>query len=91
MKQRKYLLILIGLLGMIQIHAQKSVAFKADNEAPQPQWIGAITDENAHIPSNRDYVGTGTVNAKGKPDWKATDPLSRQSIWLKKEMKLRLS
>ena len=88
MKQRKYLLILIGLLGMIQIHAQKSVAFKADNEAPQPQWIGAITDENAHIPSNRDYVGTGTVNAKGKPDWKATDPLSRQSIWLKKEMKL---
>ena len=63
---------------MIQIHAQKSVAFKADNEAPQPQWIGAITDEDAHIPSNRDYVGTGTVNAKGKPDWKATAPLSRQ-------------
>ena len=88
MKRRKYLLILIGLLGMIQIHAQKSVAFKEDNEAPQPQWIGAITDEDAHIPSNRDYVGTGTVNAKGKPDWKATDPLSRQSIWLKKEMKL---
>ena len=54
MKRRKYLLILIGLLGMIQIHAQKSVAFKADNEAPQPQWIGAITDEDAHIPSNRD-------------------------------------
>ena len=88
MKRRKYLLILIGLLGMMQIHAQKSVAFKADNEAPQPQWIGAITDEDAHIPSNRDYVGTGTVNAKGKPDWKATAPLSRQSIWLKKEMKL---
>ena len=88
MKRRKYLLILIGLLGMMQIHAQKSVAFKADKEAPQPQWIGAITDENAHIPSNRDYIGTGTVNAKGKPDWKATAPLSRQSIWLKKEKKL---
>lgn len=88
MKQRKYLLILIGLLGMIQIHAQKSVAFKTDGEAPQPQWIGAITDEEAHIPSNRDYIGTGTVNAKGKPDWKATAPFSRQSIWLKKEMKL---
>ncbi len=88
MKQRKYLLILIGLLGMIQIHAQKSVAFNTTGEAPQPQWIGAITDEDAHIPSNRDYVGTGTVNAKGKPDWKATAPLSRQSIWLKKEMKL---
>ena len=88
MKQRKYLLILIGLLGMMQIHAQKSVAFKATGEAPQPQWIGAITDEDAHIPSNRDYIGTGTVNAKGKPDWKATAPLSRQSIWLKKEMKL---
>lgn len=88
MKQRTYLLILIGLLGMIQIHAQKSVAFKADGEALQPQWIGAITDEDAHIPSNRDYIGTGTVNAKGKPDWKATAPLSRQSIWLKKEMKL---
>ena len=73
---------------MMQIHAQKSVAFKEDNEAPQPQWIGAITDEDAHIPSNRDYVGTGMVNAKGKPDWKATAPLSRQSIWLKKEMKL---
>lgn len=88
MKQRKYLLILIGLLSMIQIHAQKSVAFQTDGEAPQPQWIGAITDEDAHIPSNRDYIGTGTVNAKGKPDWKATHPLSRQSIWLKKEMKL---
>lgn len=88
MKQRKYLLILIGLLGMIQIHAQKSVAFKTTGEAPQPQWIGAITDEDAHIPSNRDYIGTGMVNAKGKPDWKATAPLSRQSIWLKKEMKL---
>lgn len=88
MKQRKYLLILIGLLSMIQIHAQKSVAFKTDGEAPQPQWIGAITDEDAHIPSNRDYIETGTVNAKGKPDWKATAPLSRQSIWLKKEMKL---
>ena len=88
MKQRKYLLILIGLLGMIQIHAQKSVAFKTTGEAPQPQWIGAITDEDAHIPSNRDYIGTGTVNAKGKPDWKATAPLSRQSIWLKKELKL---
>lgn len=88
MNRRKYLLILIGLLGMIQIHAQKSVAFKATGEAPQPQWIGAITDEDAHIPSNRDYIGTGTVNAKGKPDWKATAPLSRQSIWLKKELKL---
>ena len=88
MKHRKYLLILIGLLSMIQIHAQKSVAFKTDGEAPHPQWIGAITDEDAHIPSNRDYIGTGTVNAKGKPDWKATAPLSRQSIWLKKEMKL---
>lgn len=73
---------------MIQIHAQKSVAFNTTGEAPQPQWIGAITDEDAHIPSNRDYIGTGTVNAKGKPDWKATAPLSRQSIWLKKEMKL---
>ena len=88
MKRRKYLLILIGLLGMMQIHAQKSVAFNTTGEAPQPQWIGAITDEDAHIPSNRDYVGTGMVNAKGKPDWKATAPLSRQSIWLKKEMKL---
>lgn len=88
MKRRKYLLILIGLLGMMQIHAQKSVAFNTTGEAPQPQWIGAITDEDAHIPSNRDYIGTGTVNAKGKPDWKATAPLSRQSIWLKKEMKL---
>ena len=73
---------------MMQIHAQKSVAFNTTGEAPQPQWIGAITDEDAHIPSNRDYIGTGTVNAKGKPDWKATAPLSRQSIWLKKEMKL---
>lgn len=30
---------------MIQIHAQKSVAFKTDDESPLPQWIGAITDE----------------------------------------------
>lgn len=28
MKRRKYLLILIGLLGMMQIHAQKSVTLR---------------------------------------------------------------
>ena len=69
---------------MMQIYAQKSVGLTDT----KPQWIGAITDENAHIPSNRDYIGTGTLNEKGKPDWKATAPLSRQSIWLKKEVKL---
>lgn len=74
MKRRIYLIILMGLLGMNLLHAQN--------------WIGAITDEEAHIPSNRNYVGTGTLTEKGKPDWKATSPLSRQSIWLKKEVKL---
>ena len=81
---RKYLIILCGLLGMMQIHAQKYVGLTDT----KPQWIGAITDEDAHIPSNRNYIGTGTLNEKGKPDWKATAPLSRQSIWLKKEVKL---
>lgn len=69
---------------MMQIHAQKSVGLGD----VKPQWIGAITDEDAHIPSNRDYIGTGTLNEKGKPDWKATAPLSRQSIWLKRNVKL---
>ena len=51
---------------MIQIHAQKSVAFKADNEAPQPQWIGAITDEKGNIPAEMQkpvlgYDGKGLV------------------------------
>lgn len=84
MKRQLHLIILLGLLGMMQSHAQKFVALAG----PQPQWIGAITDEDAHIPSNRDYIGTGTLNEKGKPDWKATAPLSRQSIWLKKDVKL---
>lgn len=74
MTRRLYLIILLGLLGMSHLHAQK--------------WIGAITDEEAHIPSNRNYVGTGTLTEKGKPDWKATHPLSHQSIWLKKDIKL---
>lgn len=69
---------------MMQVHAQKSVGLVD----AKPQWIGAITDEEAHIPSNRDYIGTGTLTEKGKPDWKATAPLSRQSIWLKKDVKL---
>jgi len=79
-------MILLGLLGMIQLHAQKSVGLAESG----PQWIGAITDADAHIPSNRDYVGTGTLTEKGKPDWKATAPLSRQSIWLKKDVKLAM-
>ena len=84
MVRKIYLMILVGLLGMMQLHAQKSVGLAESGS----QWIGAITDEDAHIPSNRDYVGTGTLNEKGKPDWKATAPLSRQSIWLKKDLKL---
>lgn len=74
MRKQIHLIILCALLGVAQVHAQ--------------QWIGAINDEDAHIPSNRNYVGTGTLNEKGKPDWKATHPLSRQSIWLKKDIKL---
>ena len=73
-KQLHLIILLCTLLGVAQVRAQ--------------QWIGAITDEEARIPNNRDYVGTGTLNAKGKPDWKATAPLSRQSIWLKKDVKL---
>lgn len=64
----------MGLLATMPISAQ--------------QWIGAISDADAHIPSNRNYVGTGTLNAKGKPDWKATHPLSQQSIWLRRDVKV---
>lgn len=76
--------ILTGLLGVTQMHAQESFAI----DGKEAQWIGAITDADAHIPSNRNYVGTGTLNDKGKPDWKATAPLSQRSVWLRRELKL---
>lgn len=52
------------------------------------KWIGAITDEDAHIPSNRNYVGTGTLNQKGKPDFKAAHPLASQSILLRRNVRV---
>lgn len=74
----------VGLLTLAPASAQESFIRPSIKTA----WIGYISDADAHIPSNRNYTGTGTLNEKGKPDWKATDPRSSQSVWLKKEVKL---
>ncbi len=49
------------------------------------QWIGAITRKDAHIPEGRHY--TGSVLKETKAAWAAADPLSRQSIILRRSFK----
>lgn len=51
-------------------------------------WIGAITRADSHLPEGRNYEG-GTVGRDPvkKAAWEAADPLSRQSILLRREFR----
>ncbi|WP_352421171.1 glycoside hydrolase family 78 protein [Proteiniphilum sp.] len=48
------------------------------------KWIGAIDRKDAHIPEGRDYHGLAMSSEAGKK-WQDTHPLSRRSIYLRKD------
>ncbi len=47
-------------------------------------WIGAIRREDSNIPEGRNYHGLSISSEAGKR-WQETDPLSKRSIYLRKE------
>lgn len=51
------------------------------------QWIGAIMRKDANIPVGRNFHDY-TTSAEMKEKWKQTDPLSKSSIYLRKELKV---
>lgn len=52
------------------------------------QWIGAITEEDAHIPAGRQWTGGVENTPEAVALWDAADSLSRRSILLRKEFRL---
>lgn len=48
------------------------------------QWIGAIRREDSNIPEGRNYHGLALSSEDGKK-WQETHPLSKRSIYLRKE------
>ena len=59
-----------------------------DLREPVPQWIGAITRADAHIPEGRSFGG-GKLKGEAKALWEAVDSLSRRSIIVGKQVKLK--
>ena len=51
------------------------------------QWIGAIDRKDAKIPEGRNYHDFG-VSEETKEQWMQTDPLSKSSIYLRKELRI---
>jgi hypothetical protein len=47
-------------------------------------WIGAIRREDSNIPEGRTYHGL-SINSETGKKWQATNPLSKRSIYLRKE------
>lgn len=55
----------------------------------KPQWIGAITRQNAHLPKGRNYTGAKLKEPQVKEAWMKVDTLSRRSILLRKDFQLK--
>ncbi len=53
--------------------------------AETAKWIGAIDKKNANIPEGRTYHGL-PINSEAGQRWQQTHPLSKQSIYLRKEV-----
>ncbi len=53
--------------------------------AEMAKWIGAIDKKNANIPEGRVYHGL-SINSEAGQRWQQTHPLSKQSIYLRKEV-----
>ena len=51
------------------------------------QWIGAINRINSNIPEGRNYHNLEISSERGKI-WRETDPLSKRSIFLRKELRI---
>ena len=55
----------------------------------KPQWIGAITSQDAHLPKGRNYTGAKLKEPLVKEAWKKVDTLSQRSILLRKDFHLK--
>jgi alpha-L-rhamnosidase len=55
------------------------------NLAETAKWIGAIDKKKANIPEGRLYHGL-SINSEAGQRWQQTHPLSKQSIYLRKEV-----
>ncbi|MDD4698097.1 MAG: hypothetical protein PHR52_11250, partial [Fermentimonas sp.] len=55
-----------------------------DNIDSNADWIGAIRHENSNIPEGRTYHGL-SINSETGKKWQESHPLSKRSIYLRKE------
>lgn len=53
----------------------------------ESKWIGAIDRKDANIPEGRNYHNLSISSETGEK-WTQTDPLSKSSIYLRKELKI---
>ncbi|MEA5081363.1 MAG: glycoside hydrolase family 78 protein [Dysgonamonadaceae bacterium] len=52
------------------------------------QWIGAIDKKDSNIPEGRNYHGLSVTSEAGKK-WEKTEPLSKKSIYLRKDFPVK--
>lgn len=52
------------------------------------QWIGAIKRKDSNLPEGRDYHSVSDSSEKGER-WRATNPLSKRSIYLRRTFKVQ--
>ena len=62
-----------------------ALLFVTSSPTRAQQWIGAISEEDAHIPAGRHWTGGAENTPEAIAAWDAADPLSRRSIMLRKE------
>ena len=62
-----------------------ALLFVTSSPTRAQQWIGAISEEDAHIPAGRHWTGGAEHTPEAIAAWDAADPLSRRSIMLRKE------
>lgn len=69
----------------VNVINQSRPSVSADEIFPGAAWIGAISNEETGIPRGKAYSYTVFRNPDYKAIWSNANPLSRQSIFLRKE------
>ena len=57
-----------------------ALLFVTSSPTRAQQWIGAISEEDAHIPAGKHWTGDAENTPEAIAAWDAADPLSRRSI-----------
>ena len=60
-----------------------------DTTSEKPQWIGAITRRDAHLPEGRNYTGAKLKDPAVREAWSRADTLSRRSILMRRDVRLK--